>query len=84
MNGNDKMTILNGGFSMKQGDRVYICGDSAELWIEDYNVRVSTSAIVEETPKKNSKKVLLTLDWIDGESNVCCMVRRSKVRPMTT
>lgn len=68
---------------MKQGDRVYVSGDSAELWIEDYNVRVSTNAIVEETPKKNAKKVLLTLDSIDGESNVCCMVRRSKVRPMT-
>lgn len=68
---------------MKQGDRVYVGGDSAELWIEDYNVRVSTNAIVEETPKKNAKKILLTLDWIDGESNVCCLVRRSKVRPMT-
>ena len=68
---------------MKQGDRVYVSGDSAELWIEDYNVRVSTTAIVEETPKKNAKKVMLTLDWIDGESNVCCMVRRSKIKPMT-
>lgn len=68
---------------MKQGDRVYVCGDSAELWIDNYNVRVSTNAIVEETPSRNAKKVLLTLDWIDGESNVCCMVRRSKVRPLS-
>ena len=66
---------------MKQGDRVYIGGDSKELWIEDYNVRVSTNAILEETPKKNAKKVLVTLDWIDGESNVCCSVRRSKIKP---
>lgn len=65
---------------MKQGDRVYICGDSKELWIEDYNVIVSTNAILEETPKKNAKKVLVTLDWIDGESNVCCRVRRSRVK----
>jgi len=65
---------------MKQGDRVYICGDSKELWIEDYNVRVSTNAILEETPKKNAKKVLVALDWIDGESNVCCRVRRSRVK----
>lgn len=68
---------------MKQGDRVYISGDSKELWIEDYNVRVSTNAILEETPKKNAKKVLVTLDWIDGESNVCCRVRRSKVKLMS-
>lgn len=68
---------------MKQGDRVYISGDSAELWIEDYNVRVSTNAIVVETPKKNAKKVLVTLDWIDGEPNVCCRVRRSKVQPIS-
>lgn len=69
---------------MKQGDRVYLSGDSAELWIKDYNVRVSTNAIVEETPSKNAKKVLLTLDYIDGESNVCCMVRRSKIESITT
>lgn len=68
---------------MKQGDRVYISGNSTELWIKDYNVRVSTNAIVEEAPKKNAKKVLVTLDWIDGESNVCCRVRRSKIKPMS-
>lgn len=66
---------------MKQGDRVYISGDSAELWIEDYNVRVSTNATVVETPEKNAKKVLVTLDLIDGECNVCCRVRRSKIKP---
>ena len=66
---------------MEQGDRVYISGDSAELWIEDYNVRVSTNATVLETPEKNEKKVLVVLDSIDGECNVCCMVRRSKIKP---
>jgi hypothetical protein len=65
---------------MKQGNRVYISGDSAELWIHDYDVRVSTEATVEETPKKNAKKVLLTLDSIDGENNVNVYVRKSKVR----
>lgn len=65
---------------MKKGDRVYISGDSNELWIEDYNVRVSTIATVEETPNKNAKKVLLTLDSIDGEENVCCLVRKSMVK----
>lgn len=67
---------------MKQGDRIYINGDSTELWIKDYNVRVSTNATIEETLKKNAKKILVTLDWIDGEENVCCRVRRSKIKPM--
>ena len=66
---------------MEQGDRVYISGDSAELWIKDYNVRVSTNATVVDTPNKNAKKVLVTLDLIDGECNVCCRVRRSKIKP---
>jgi hypothetical protein len=59
---NYEIRVLSGGIDMKQGDRVYISGDSKELWIKDYNVRVSTNAIVEETPKKNAKKVLVTLD----------------------
>lgn len=65
---------------MKQGDTVFINGDSSELWIKDYNTRVSTYATIEETPKKNAKKVLVTLNYIDGESNVYCYVRRSKVK----
>lgn len=64
---------------MKKGDRVFVSGYSDELWIEDYHVSVSTEAIVEETPDAQAKKVLLTLDAIDGENNVCCMVRKSKV-----
>ena len=66
--------------SLKKGDRVIVSGDSSELWIEDYNVRVSTEATVEQTPDKYSKKVLLTLDTIDGEKNVCCFVRKSKIK----
>lgn len=65
---------------MKQGDRVHINGDASDLWIADYNVRVSTEATVEETPSKNAKKILLTLDNVDGDSNVSCYVRRSKIR----
>lgn len=64
---------------MKQGDRVRISGDASELWIADYNVRVSTGATVEETPERYAKKVLLTLDNVDGEANVSCYVRRSKI-----
>ena len=68
---------------MKKGDRVYVSGNSDELWIEDYDVNVSTDATVEETPGKYAKKVLLTLDSIDGEGNVCCYVRRSKIEPLS-
>lgn len=64
---------------MKQGDRVWVSGDSAELWIKDYNVRVNTGAIVEEEPSPRAKKILLTLDQIDGDCHVLCYVRKSQV-----
>lgn len=64
---------------MKQGDRVWVSGDSAELWIKDYNVRVNTGVIVEEEPSPRAKKILLTLDQIDGDWHVLCYVRKSKV-----
>lgn len=64
----------------RTGDRVCISGDTAELWIRDYNCRVVTEGTVEATPKKRDKKILITLDSIDGDSNVCAYVRKSKVR----
>lgn len=67
---------------MKLGDRVWVSGDSAELWIDDYNVRVATAATVVEEPAKNAKKILLILDSIDGDVNVCCRVRKNKVTQM--
>lgn len=67
------------GFTIKKNDRVHVSGYSDELWIEDYHVSVDTDATVMETPSKNAKKILLNLDSIDGEGNVCCLVRKSKV-----
>lgn len=64
----------------KVGDRIEVSGYSDELWIEGYHVSVSTEGTVEETPSKNAKKILVTLDSIDGEGNVCVYIRRSKVR----
>lgn len=64
---------------LKEGDRVIVSGNSDTLWINDYNVRVSTFATVLKTPNRYDKKVLLSLDEIDGEHNVICMVRRTKV-----
>lgn len=64
---------------MKAGDRVFISGDTSDLWIEGYNVRVSTLATVEKTPAKYDKKVLVKLDSIDGDNNVLAYVRKSKI-----
>lgn len=67
---------------MQKGDRVSISGYTDELWIEDYHVSVSTEATVEETPSSHAKKVLVTLDEIDGDHNVCTRVKRSKLMPV--
>ena len=67
---------------MKLGDRVWVSGDSAELWIDDYNVRVATAATIVEEPAPNTKKILLILDSIDGDVNAGCRVRKNKVTQM--
>lgn len=64
---------------LQGGDRVCVSGDTAELWLQGYNVRVSTQATVVDTPSPRDKKVLVCLDEIDGHHNVWCMVRKSKV-----
>lgn len=61
------------------GARIRVSGDSAELWLTDYNVRVNTEGTVVETPKKTAKKILVTLDSIDGEQNACVLVHKGKV-----
>ena len=64
---------------MKAGDVVFICDNSKDLWIENYDVNVNTYATVMKTPKINDKKVLLKLDNIGDDSDVICLVRRSKI-----
>lgn len=66
--------------TLKKGDRVRVNGDSKDLWIEDYNCNVDSLATVEKTPKKNAKKVLVNIDYIDHESNVMVYVKKSKLR----
>ena len=68
--------------NLKEGDIVRISGDSSELWIADYNTRVSTYGTIAETPRPNAKKVLVTLDLIDGDKNVCVSIRRSRLLPL--
>lgn len=66
--------------NFKVNDRVVVSGDSADLWIKDYNIRVSTYGTVLEKTEAKDKKVLVCLDSIDGDGNVCCWVRKSKVK----
>ena len=68
--------------NVDKGERVRLSGDAAELWIADYNVRVDSYATVMETPAPRAKKVLVTIDSIDGDSNVTTYVRRSRVIPL--
>lgn len=65
---------------MKYGDLVYIEGDSTELWIKGYNVRVSSYGVVALTPEKGDKKVMVCIDTIDGDRNVFAKVRKNKLR----
>lgn len=58
---------------------MWVSGDSADLWIQDYNVRVDTGATCEEDPPPYAKKVLVMLDSIDGDKNVLRYVRRNRV-----
>lgn len=67
---------------IQKGSRVRISGDSADLWIADYNVRVDSLATVEENPKKGAKKLLVTINSIDGDLNVLAYVRRSRAIPV--
>lgn len=68
---------------MKEGDIVRIDGYADELGIEDYGrVRVITHGVIEVTPLKYSKKVLVTLDCIDGEGGVTVRVFKNKLRKL--
>lgn len=69
---------------LQQNDRVWLSGDSAELWLNGYNVRVNSGATVENTPPPRAKKVLVTIDQVDHDSNVTASVRISKLRKLNT
>lgn len=63
----------------KTGQKVEIDGYTDELWIQDYHVRVCSEGVVVEDTKPYDKKVLITLDNIDGDRDVTVSVRKSKV-----
>lgn len=65
---------------IKEGDTVVLSGDSAELGLDDYNVRVSTTALVLETPKATDRDVLVNIMEIDGDAYVTAHVHKDKIR----
>lgn len=66
---------------LRPGTVMRVSGDAAELWIDGYNVRVESNATVMERPAPHAKKVLLNIEYIDHQSNVCAYVRRSRLLP---
>lgn len=65
---------------MQAGDRIKVDGYADELGIEDYGcVKVVSNGIVAMTPKKYSKKVLVTLENIDGDGNATVLCFRNKL-----
>ena len=74
-----KKDAKNKYFPLHEGDRVRLSGDSCDLGIEDYNVRVDSEATVVVEPHDDDSKVLVNIDYIDGESNVYVSVKRDKL-----
>lgn len=74
-----KKNAKNKYFPLHEGDRVRLSGDSCSLGIKDYNVRVDSEATVVVEPHDDDSKVLVNIDYIDGESNVCVSVKRDKL-----
>ena len=74
-----KKDAKNKYFPLHEGDRVRLSGDSCSLGIKDYNVRVDSEATVVIEPHDDDSKVLVNIDYIDGESNVCVSVKRDKL-----
>lgn len=53
-----------------------VSGDSAEMWIQDYNVRVCTTAEILEQPTVRARKVYVKLAEIDNDANVCVFINK--------
>lgn len=68
-------------FTLEAGVLGRISGDSKGLWIQDYNVRVSSGVEVLETPSRNARKVYVRIFNINGDTDVCTFVRRSRILP---
>lgn len=62
--------------TLKEGTTFWISGDSCEIGIKDYNVRVSSFGTVIQNSSSKSKYALVVLDNIDGDRNVCTRVKK--------
>jgi len=67
--------------SLFPGKIMQIEGDSKDLWIKDYNVRVSSPVEILLAPLPQDKKVLVQIAEIDGDRNITTYVRRTKLLP---
>lgn len=63
----------------KPNDLVSVTGDSTELGLEDYNVRVSTIAVVE---KVLEDACVVCLNEIDGDHHVTCIIKNQYLHPI--
>lgn len=62
--------------TLKEGTTFWISGDSYEIGIKDYNVRVLSFGTVIQNSSSKSKYALVVLDNIDGDRNVCARVKK--------
>lgn len=70
-----------GDYVLAPGVRIVMKGDSIDWGIDkDYNVRLDTFGTIEETPAVGAKKVLVTIEEIDGDGKVTKRVKISKCR----
>ena len=65
---------------LREGTRVFVHGEAAYLWIQDYNGLVFTMGTVMRTPKPTDKKVLVILDMLGDKWDVVATVRRTALK----
>lgn len=65
---------------LREGARVFVYGEAAYLWIQDYNGLVFTMGTVVRTPKPTEKKVLVILDMLGDKWDVVATVRRTALK----
>ena len=65
---------------LREGTRVFVHGEAAYLWIQDYNGLVFTMGTVMRTPKPTDKKVLVILDMLGDKWDVVTTVRRTALK----
>lgn len=65
---------------LRQGARVYVDGDAAEICTADYTVRNASMATVTEEPDPRDDYVRLSIDKIGGDRNAVVYVRKNALK----